>query len=374
MKFIITCYSLDILDFFKKHFFNKIKDKIEFNTEKTFFELITSFYPKDYKHIILHSGNFDKELGFYKPMFCSHLFINLSCFSRAHFELINNFLEFPLLNDNFFEIYNKLKPNLIQINSLKTQIYEPKPINKQFFNQHLVPLPSQKKILILGNGPSLKEIDFMNLNIPTMGMNSAYRYWEKYNWYPDFYISMDDKLIETHHLAMKDMVINKKIRSAFFADDMFDNWQPELKKHPRVYSFGRIGLSKFFQSIDDHKMTTGAWAVRFAAYLGFTEIYLAGIDCNYIEILPEAGFKPDGSLEMKETPQNNPNYFFEDYQQKGDKYNVPNPEVHQGRLHLDSFRVLKADCLKYDYGIKIYNLSKKSLLEKNKIFKLKNIN
>ena len=370
MRIIITCFNISVLNFFKKHFFQKL-NHLEFNTEKPFFEIISENNPVDFKHIILNTGLYhDKEMKFYKPMFTSHLFFNLSNISKYQLELFNNFIGTPVFDDNFFQIYNKMNDQLINHSVLKTADFKPKPIDKLFFNKHLVPFNS-KKILILGNGPSLKEIDFMNLDIPTMGMNSAYRYWEKHSWFPDYYISMDDKLIESHHLAMENLVLDKKIRSAFFNDVMFDRWLPELKKHPRVFSFGRIGPNKFFQSSDDNKMTTGAWAVRFAAYLGFTEIYLAGIDCNYIEVLPEAEMKNDGSLEMVETPKENPNYFFDDYQQKGDKYNVPNPAVHQGRLHLDAFRVLKKDCLLYDYGINIYNLSEKSKLNEDSIFELK---
>lgn len=365
MELIISCYSDDVFSFFEKNFFYKLngKYKIIHNKEKIFFEIITKNNPKSFIHILLNTGLFvEKETAFYKPMFSPNLFFNLSNFSNFHLQIINNFLHFNLFNDDFFSIYNKFTNNPIIISSLNTTLFPPKPFNKIFSNQHLVPLLDNKKILILGNGPSLKEIDFMRVGIATMGMNSAYRYWEREGWYPDYYISMDDKLIESHNEAMREMVISKKVRGAFFNDMMFDRWHIELKKHPRVYSFGRVGNSKYFKSIDENKMTTGAWAVRFAAYLGFREIYIAGVDCNYVEILPESEISEDGSLEMVETPFINPNYFFDDYQRKGDKYNIPNPMVHNGRLHLDSFKILKEDIKVFDMGIEIYNVSEKSKL------------
>src|SRR5690606_27264732 len=71
--------------------------------------------------------------------------------------------------------------------------------------------------------------------------------------------------------------------------------------------------------------------------LGYRDIYLLGIDLNYVEQIPEA--KVDGrALEITDTPQCNPNYFFDDYQQKGDRYNPPNR--HPG-MHLRSWEQLK---------------------------------
>ena len=53
-----------------------------------------------------------------------------------------------------------------------------------------------KTILVLGNGPSLKKFPFTSYEIPTIGMNVAYRYWEKINWYPTYYACLDDKVTD----------------------------------------------------------------------------------------------------------------------------------------------------------------------------------
>lgn len=375
MNIIITCYNRNVLDYFINVFCSNFSSHftLVYNTNRSFFETIISFNPLNHKHIFLYTNHSDKEIKFNKSMFCPHLFINVNTLSYKFFTIINEFLDYKVFIKNSF--INEKPKGLNCKDDFKTKFFPAKKINKLLFNKHLIPLTSNNKILILGNGPSLKNIDFMNINIPTMGMNSAYRFWEKYNWFPDFYISMDDKLIESHHREMNNLIIEKKVRSAFFNDCMFEKWQPILKKHPRVFSFGRIGKSKFFKSTNDNKMTTGAWAVRFAAYLGFSEIYLAGIDCNYVEIIPEATLQDDNSLIINKTPDNNPNYFFSDYQRKGDKYNIPNPTVHSGRLHIDSFKVLKNDISVFNMGISVYNMNKYSKLEEESIFTLQeNIN
>ena len=46
------------------------------------------------------------------------------------------------------------------------------------------------------------------------------------------------------------------------------------------------------------------------------------VDCNYVEFVD--GCVKDGpGLKMEKTPDKNPNYWFDDYQQKGDEYNIP---------------------------------------------------
>jgi hypothetical protein len=64
-------------------------------------------------------------------------------------------------------------------------------------------------------------------------------------------------------------------------------------------------------------------------------VYLLGIDCNYVEILDEAEKGQGTELTIVKTPKDNPNYFFDDYQQPGDQYNIPNPNRD---VHLESWR------------------------------------
>ena len=56
----------------------------------------------------------------------------------------------------------------------------------------------------------------------------------------------------------------------------------------------------------------------------YTDINLFGIDCNYVEFLPETERLKDNTLRITKTPLNNPNYFIDDYQREGDNYNIPN--------------------------------------------------
>ena len=71
-------------------------------------------------------------------------------------------------------------------------------------------------------------------------------------------------------------------------------------------------------------VTTGSYSIRWMISLGYNCIGVLGIDCNYVEQIN--GSKNIDGLKMKitENVSKNPNYFFDDYQQINDLYNIPN--------------------------------------------------
>lgn len=241
-----------------------------------------------------------------------------------------------------------------------------------------------RTIFVIGNGPSLKGFDFRRLDgFDTLGMNAAYRHWDRIGWYPTYYCCLDDQLIQTHHAEIKRLIVEKLVRGAFVHGSFFD-LHPECASDERFWSsdqfhpywFRHRGAaagfrfieSDAFKTSDTSKVTTGAYAVRFCSYLGYQTIALLGIDLRYVELLPEAE-KGDGiALRMKETPTQNPNYFFDDYQRAGDRYNIPNPDVHQGDLHLNAFRVLRDDFFENAVPTSIINCNPNSALQSNAIF------
>lgn len=239
--------------------------------------------------------------------------------------------------------------------------------------------------IVLGNGPSLRGIDFKRFEgVDTVGMNAAYRYWDEINWYPTHYVCLDDQLIKTHHKEIHRLFQTGKIKSFFLEGSFFDIY-PDLVDHPSFhtldqfipYWFGRRGKEKgwtdltdqlSFQSDEIAKITTGSHAVRFCAFKGYKKVALLGIDLKYVEILPEAEATEGVGLVMTKTPESNPNYFFDSYQQKGDLYNIPNPSAHNQDLHPAAFRVMQKDFVKRSIGIDVVNANRESLLYAEGIF------
>lgn len=244
--------------------------------------------------------------------------------------------------------------------------------------------------VILGNGPSLKGFDLKRLSdVASLGMNAAYRYWDEINWYPNYYACLDDQMIESHHNQIYRLWQDGNIKQ-FFVHSSFFAYHPDCICAPGFYSLDQVlphwykkrgqgqgwpDLSKdpAFKTKDTTKVTTGAFAARFAAYMGHDKLGLMGIDLKYVEIIKEAQ-KTDGiKLVMRETPKENPNYFFDNYQQVGDKYNIPNPDVHDNKLHIQSFQLIPDDFAKSGQQTTIVNTNPKSLLQVEKVFPLEPI-
>ncbi len=244
---------------------------------------------------------------------------------------------------------------------------------------------SDNRLLVLGNGPSLKK-EFFSLfkDVPSLGMNAAYRYWQRINWYPHIYCCLDDQVVLSHANAIDDMVLRRLCKFFFLHPNILQKF-PALANAQGVYFLPQLRHGKnnkdfceknaldyfpqpIFSSQKPGKLTTGSYAVRFAAFLGFKNIGLIGIDCRYTEVIEEAKVLDGIVLEIGTTPKKNTNYFFDDYQVKGDRYNIPNPEVHQGNLHLQAFDVLLSDIEHYKFDLEVSICSAESEIYDHAIF------
>jgi len=240
--------------------------------------------------------------------------------------------------------------------------------------------------IVIGNGPSLRGFDLRRLGgFDTLGMNAAYRHWDRIGWYPTHYCCLDDQLVQTHHAEI-DRLYSEGLVKHFFLEGGFFELHPERLGNPAFLSFDqvspywhrtrgqRLGISftdhPEFHSADLSKVTTGSYAIRYMAMNGHKRIALMGIDLKYVEVLPEARPTEGVGLIMTETPSINPNYFFDDYQQAGDRYNVPNPAVHSGDLHPRSFELLRDDFKSNGIDCAIVNTNPTSVLETKGIFPL----
>jgi hypothetical protein len=241
--------------------------------------------------------------------------------------------------------------------------------------------------VIIGNGPSLKGFDFRRLDgFNTLGMNAAYRYWDEIDWYPTYYCCLDDQLIETHHAEIERLYCDGRVRQ-FFVHGKFFELHPSRIGNPDFFSLDQV-LPQWFQkrgkkmgfaplyehsafrTTDATKVTTGAYAIRFMAFKGYPRIALMGIDLKYVEIIPEAKPTVGTGLVIHKTPEENPNYFFAGYQQAGDRYNIPNPDVHNGDLQPRSFELVNEDFQANLVRCEVLNTNPQSILHDRRIFPL----
>lgn len=229
-------------------------------------------------------------------------------------------------------------------------------------------IETKKILFIMGNGPSLREVmdnpDYLNLirNNHSFGLNAAYRAYEKYDFYPTYFGCFDYIVNESHKKEFEKLILSDKPIQKFF---LIGNAAKQ-----RLYSEKVRNSDKFvnFNFINENKNAiptkfeqyynagcSGANALQIGIMLGYKSIVLIGCDCNYVE-LQQVDKTTAGRLEVKETIQTNPNYWFDDYQQIGDKFNVPNAAI----FHTPSWEKMSKICPK---DVKITNCSPISTLE-----------
>ena len=242
-----------------------------------------------------------------------------------------------------YRIHLQDNPNKLSIKGLEKTV--------EYYTEHR----KSDTCVILGNGPSLKpydlEEDFDGMD--TIGMNSAYRYWEKIGWYPSFYCCLDEVVGMSHKEAILQLIRNAEeygIR-VFLLRTNLVNWLKGQVALDKVWNFDE--LKEKFIEFNTPTLTTGSHSCIWATILGYKKIYIIGVDCNYVEKVTGAKALENHKLVITKKSQN-PNYFFEGYQAKGDEYNVPNPFTD---LHIKSWRNIARLVHKFYPMTKIYNSS-----------------
>lgn len=215
------------------------------------------------------------------------------------------------------------------------------------------------EIILMGNGPSLKElIDFGLENIPdnidTFGLNAAYRYFNKVNWFPTYIGSFDSRVTPYHSHNILKMVENTNTIKfitvdPFLPKDLHGNENIEHLKDHRKYN-------PEWYTINRGYACSGHTAAKWCFQNGYKKIYLIGVDANYVDFLPETKRNSGGGLVIDKEVKKNPNYFTDDYQQQGDIYNIPHKNGHKS-----SWNELKENMDKNcKDNIEIINLNPKS--------------
>jgi hypothetical protein len=197
-------------------------------------------------------------------------------------------------------------------------------------------LPPIKKCYVIGNGRTMKGIDLKKLEGgDTLGMTMAYRYWKTIDWFPTYYINIDQVVLHHHHKDIEEFVKQDKCKGYLLSTSIL-HVCPELRQNRKVFFLEDLQQQRGnpYRYLIDY--CSGSVAFLFAVILGYNEINTIGIDMNYVELIPECEEQDDGTLIITKTPDENPNYFIDDYQQAGDKYNRPNCD----RVHRQSWEDL----------------------------------
>ncbi len=206
-----------------------------------------------------------------------------------------------------------------------------------------------KRCFIVATGPSLT-IDDLNVlkekEEICFSMNRIYCVFEKTEWRPDYYVVADRKIIENYwkdilELEVKDKFISDKVLYLFGEKRREECLNSTLNLfHEKV---GEAMQGDILFSEDFAKRSYWGWTVTYfclqlAVYMGISEIYLLGVDCNYI------------------TNGSNQDHFCDNYIQKG-KEHIP--------ANVDGMRTAYQVAKQYaeENNIKIYNATRGGKLE-----------
>lgn len=153
-----------------------------------------------------------------------------------------------------------------------------------------------ERCFIVATGPSLTMEDVERLKGEwTFTVNSGFKLYEKTDWRADYYGIVDSHAIETFRDNLKPADIPKLFYSDFDVDYNEENGFA-FPKNDAYNSLSHTFWQRWFPkrypetkfSDDITKVVyTGKSVVyamlQIAAYMGFSDIYLLGVDCNYAQ-------------------------------------------------------------------------------------------
>ena len=138
-----------------------------------------------------------------------------------------------------------------------------------------------KRCFIIGNGPSLRNEDLRKLNEYneyTFACNSLIKLFNEIPFYPTYYFAQDNKIILDNKQEITDLHSVTRFIKAHYAK------RYHIKGgiyYSMLFPKNPIGFSTNLPRTVYSGQTVTYSMIQFAAYMGFTEIYLLGVDCNY---------------------------------------------------------------------------------------------
>jgi len=151
-----------------------------------------------------------------------------------------------------------------------------------------------KRCFIVANGPSLRAEDLEKLHKNgevTFAMNRIYKMFDQTNWRPTFYVCEDELIIKEKQTEINAIPAQEK----FIPIEL--NWWHNINIDNALYFHlnydkekqCKYGFSSEIAHQIDCRATVTASCMQIAAYMGFSEIYLVGVDHNFQKIIDELG-------------------------------------------------------------------------------------
>lgn len=245
-----------------------------------------------------------------------------------------------------------------------------------------------ERVFVVGNGPSLNEMALYLLEDEyTVCFNRFNLMFERLNWLPDFYSVCDDLVIKDMYSQVNTEIL-PNVEFAFFPDLHPSNvdFTKYVEHRENVYWLN-TDKPEFSANMPDCGInkTVVNFAIQVMAYVGFSEIYLIGVDMSFAD--QKVKKLTSRNWVAAET---DPNHFDPRYFGKGLKYHNPTvPEMIEkfetGRAFFDkrNVKIFNAGYggklevfprVQFDSLFNIDDAGKEALLASSKILTSRNLN
>ncbi len=199
-------------------------------------------------------------------------------------------------------------------------------------------------------GPAWQAADLDKLTSETtFAANKIYLAFDQTVWRPSYYVVEDDHMIRQHH----DVIRELKGSIKFISND----WGSLFRGEPDAVMYPRnlLELSEFpkFSANACRDIFCGYMvtyiSLQLAFFMGFTRVYLIGVDFTYSTINPT-------SDSIEHAAHHPPDHFVTDYFAPGEERSSP-------RLELAETAMLCAKSFYERHGRKIWNATRGGKLE-----------
>lgn len=146
---------------------------------------------------------------------------------------------------------------------------------------------NNERCFIVATGPSLCVDDLNTLHDNheiCISMNRIYNIFSKTEWRPDYYVIEDKKMIEDLSEELAGLELPHKFVPAEPASYWeLENAQSSIKFNMIMQNYDSVnmGFSRYLEKFVYNGRTVTYACLQLAAYMGFREIYLLGVDFNY---------------------------------------------------------------------------------------------
>lgn len=151
-----------------------------------------------------------------------------------------------------------------------------------------------ERCFVIGNGPSLTTEDLQILydnHVVTFGTNRVFHIFDKTQWRPTYYVSEDPIILE----SIQDKVAEVPCNARFLPINL--RWENNIQVPNATWFYQdywselkeTCGLSLDVAKGIRCKGTVTISCIQLAIYMGFSEIYLLGVDHNYSRYTDSSG-------------------------------------------------------------------------------------